>query len=552
MAAPIYGPKTKMNNYYEDATRAELASRDYEARRARGDLVSLRRARAVEFVSRATTLSHSEDGYLRYGDILQIVTLQGGRPHTLANNISTSPAVAARVTGAPGHADPVARTTWVVQLPTMSPAAARAAGATAGTITPADDVLRYGSKVVFAADPSICVDPTSGEPGLQYVLYSQQLNNIIGSGRKGRQETTMATKRDPNSVWVIVHPSSDKLTTDGEPVHITDAFQLVHLATNTPLAAVPAEVVTTDMGVELDVHARRYAPAAHSSMSVSGDVPTFPAMEVNLWSFVTGAEPAAPAAPASARSGHTVAFEDSSRPASTWSSASRGFRGPSAGGPGQSHTIPVSRLLAASASLAPSDLVARAHRQIAERAGMHGFRSLALAFAALDQRGNGVLPRGMALAALFKHGVTLEPEAFDLFFDGFDEAQSGLVSSRDILEAVSGDSFSGARREAVDDAFSRLTAAATAKTGRPAVTVALMVAAYNASNDPRVASEVGGVGLLTALEARNEFGRQWPRHTKPTAVVSRADFQDYYAAVSASIEDDWAFIEIVHDVWAGL
>jgi hypothetical protein len=489
----------QLGNWNEDIARQEVAAKDYEVRRAGGELLYLRKRRELNFLSQAVPHSFHADGLVRFGDSVMLATAPAGgaEPRFLCSNIfsPTGPG-ASRVT-AGAAAQPTARNVHVLARPPSSSAAASSSSAAAAS--PRDDVLRFGDRLVLACNPSLVADLATGALGLQHVLHSQMGSNVLGTTRGGKQEVCMRTRQDAEAEWVVLHASGDRLMTDGEPVKAGDEVVLVHKMSNVFLCGSPAHTYPTEFGSELDVHCQTHKGTGVKSAKASGDVASSRAEAVNRWRFVLSDSAAA-------------AVDE------------RGFT-----------------------PLTGEALLARARALVAGTVGMHGLRSLALSFAALDAKGTGSVPREAAKFALVEHGVTFGADEFGMMLAPFDRP-NGLVASAPLLAAVRGaDSFGAARAEAVGAAWGHLQSQARAA-GKAAVSIGLAKASFDAKWDPRVC--VAPKPQLTAPEALLEFQRQWPLHKASADELTEAQFFAYYRDVSACVPSGGGTFEsMVLNTW---
>jgi len=565
-------PHPLAGNWGEDEARFDLAARDYEVRRTKGELLHLRKAREKAFQTQPVRTvawrrvdrfivncdepppppphpsraqvphAYHADGLVHYGDTVQLAVDAGGCRYLLADNIFSSVAPGLiRVTGA-AAAGPQVRNTFVVERErTRGGGGGGGGGAGAAAAAAGDDggPLLFGDRIVLACNPALTVDPATRIVGLQYLLQSQRANNVVGTGKKGRQDATMSTKRGADAVWVVTAPSMDPGDRLGEPVAAGEDVALVHAMSAQALAGVAGETTPTDFGDELDVHVQLYRKPGRVTMGSTGDLAPQPAEPANRWKFVLAEAP--------------DAADDA-----------RGFR-----------------------PLTADALVERARTAIARACGLHGLRSLSLGLAALDERGTGRIPTEAAKYALFDHGALLTEDEFKLLMGAFDHG--GYVVPAELMEALRGDAYSGARQGMVREAYAaavankaerlsaRAAAAASLSTtggavprpaggaggGRgghggaraaagpvPAATPGVLsVSEVKALYDAKFDVRVHGSGEMTAVEAAAEFERQWPQHPKPDAPVSVAQFVAYYADVSAAVPDDFDFVEMVSNTW---
>lgn len=527
----------------------DLAAKDYEARRMKGDLVYLKKSQQKAFQNDPVPLTYSADGLIRSGDHLQLAIehnqgdskgLGVGR-FVLACNVFTETLPGqVKVTAAKanftvtGDPEPHARDVLVIQKAhsLRSGGGRNAAAALAHTShvglsasgrlhTAEDDIIRYGDRVILASNPILTADPSTNTVGLQYLLHSDRFQT-----KKGKQEVTMTTARGSQTEWAIAAADGDRVAMEGHPVRLSDPIILVHCMSNSALSASPGDYQTTDFGVELDTTCLTHKRAAHVSMNEEGDVSIQNALPPNRWFFVGSND---------ASAGHD----------------DRTFH-----------------------ALTPDALSEKATRLIARHAGLHGIRSLSLAFSALDQKATGMLPAEIVRAAMVEHGATLTPDEYTLMFAPFIDRKN-FIPTMDLLDKLRCNALlSRVRRQAVSDAFDALTAATARKAANPpkpappghgtvnlsSLTPTIVLGAtglptfgaakvlYDSKFDPRVRE-----GLLTAVEASNEFSRQWPKHHNSTNEITFEDFASYYEdvapCVSGGLATDDEFVELVANTW---
>ena len=156
-----YSAGPKIGNWNEDIARLEIAARDFESRRAKGELLHLRKAREAAFLSQSAPHSVSRDGLIRFGDALQLETrgAGGSDSRVLSNHVFSyvSPGHA-RITAGENRA-PMARNIWKV-------VAIHGKGGVGGWSrapgVPVDDVLRFGDRIRLEADDALVADASTG------------------------------------------------------------------------------------------------------------------------------------------------------------------------------------------------------------------------------------------------------------------------------------------------------------------------------------------------------------------------------------------------------
>lgn len=194
-----YSTKVRLGNYVEDEARMDLAAKDFEARRARGDLIHLQKQKQREFQVQPVPMTFAEDDYVHYGDHLQIAA-SGASGAVLAVNIFGSVGIPGQVrVTASKSADAQARNVFVLEQPVAGPtfSSTRAARGSGQSLTSTTSLrpmtvsvgqrgpaLRYGDRVVLACNPTLVADPATGTVGIPFLLWSQAMNAIVGAGRK--------------------------------------------------------------------------------------------------------------------------------------------------------------------------------------------------------------------------------------------------------------------------------------------------------------------------------------------------------------------------------
>ena len=511
-----------IGNWDEDISRVEIASRDFESRRSKGELLHLRKARETAFLAQSAPQSYSPDGLLRYNNTLMLGTgSEGAPPVFLSNHIFSllSPGHC-RVTAGEARSGAQSRNVWTLR--------AIAAGKRGGWVrapgVPLDNIVRFGDRMRLECDPALVADTDTRVCGLPMALHSSRGNNLLGTSRKGKQEVSMcvAGADDADAEWMVACASGDSLTTTGEAVAVGAPFTLLHVMSNVMLATRAGDVYPSEFGSELDVHCCTVKGTGQASANHAGGLAPVPAQEPNVWRFYAAA--------------------DASSAIDT-----RGF-------------IPLS----------PASLLTRARASVASAAGMHGFRSLALSMSNLDPRASGALPASGLKAALVAHGVIFTDAEFTMLFEPFLVTQKGLggaaaaaaggfVSREAVSSALRGGALSPKALAAVYEAYDLLlstssssgaaAAAAAADNnvggGSGGPTIGLLKHKYDGKCDLRAKA-----GAMTRVEAKAEFARQWPLYkSSTTAIVSLADFTDYYSDVGGALDDDFLLSQVIANAW---
>ena len=406
------------------------------------------------------------------------------------------------------------------------------------TMATADGPLRFGDCVVLVSHPLLTTDD-HGIMRSPFYLHSSGANGgLTGAGRRAAQAASVTREHSPAALWRLVHPSGDRLETDGSIVAPGSDIVLTHVMSNTALALGATGVSSGVLGdaefAAADVNAVPLNRETNSHVSMKHDR-SMPARRAS--------------------------------PAVTW--RIEGGRALSGGEPVQGmNAISVAR---------------EARGKLRSTGGWHGLRSLHTALSMCDRAGEGIITADNARAALVAH---LPLDAADLQLLVGNDAP--LVRIPALLEILRGVTYSSARAAVVRRVWLALSAAAAA-TGESSntsggLTLPFIVKRFDPAFDPRVVS-----GVVTKQEALSEFERQWrcgascrPSRTQLTEgrdsaysssssssggggggivgggqCITASDFEEYYRDVAACVgahddnDDSGAdpFVSAVASVW---
>ena len=158
-------------------------------------------------------------------------------------------------------------------------------------------------------------------------------------------------------------------------------------------------------------------------------------------------------------------------------------------------------------------------------------------FKVMDKNGNGTLDPVEFKYAMQDYGVSLTEQEISAIIKNFDSNRDGKLSFTELLRALQGD-LSARRTAVIDAAYAKLD-----KDGSGLVTLEDVKAVYDASYHPEVAA-----GHMSAEQALLNFMGVWETHKKD-GIVTREEFSDYYKDLSAGIESDEYFEEMVRKAW---
>jgi Ca2+-binding EF-hand superfamily protein len=172
-----------------------------------------------------------------------------------------------------------------------------------------------------------------------------------------------------------------------------------------------------------------------------------------------------------------------------------------------------------------------------KRRGANGIRGLGIVFRRMDNNGDRKMDRHEFMWGLRENGHTLSPSEFERIFKYFDKNNDGKISYDEFLRGIRGD-LNENRKKFVLMAFAKLD-----KTGDGIVDINDLVNSYDVSFHPKYKS-----GEMSKNDVLNEFMAQWDTVEKD-GKVTKEEFCDYYADVSASIDEDDYFELMMRNAW---
>lgn len=491
-----YGNRTLLGNWAEELAIAESKLNGFKKRSESGSL-SLRKqevkiARCNEIVPH----SFSEDGLVRYGDT---VVLQ----HDVTSTILACDPFEELIQGQdkylitasqqPAHV-PCARNVFRVVRP---PAHLR---------SPEDDgedpILKVGLAFMLECNESLLIQSNSNILAPMLYLASTKKNERNVTRNTNRQMVYMSSKNDAESVWIAIKPSrgktnmSDRFLSIGSYLSTSEPFQLTHRHTNLYLACDPHQKFMSEFGVELECYADRTALCGKLGLMVSEfkglstpQTLAKPDSPVYSWHFSTAEDPSA--------------AQDN-------------------------------RILPPKATL---DVVLEELYMDIKSHGLDAFWNLRQYFLNLDKqvRNEGKIDREDLKDALVTWGVTLSRNYFDAIIDVVDVGKTGLIPWAEFIGLVRGPMAPG--RQAV-------VAATFESMGKEYLTPADLACYMNAKEHPLVS-----IGGAQEKEALAHMLRLLSIKGQTPSSISMSAFMQYYADLSAGVDDDEYFESIVRGSW---
>mmetsp|Transcript_10116 Transcript_10116/g.10063 ORF Transcript_10116/g.10063 Transcript_10116/m.10063 type:complete len:196 (-) Transcript_10116:37-624(-) len=177
-------------------------------------------------------------------------------------------------------------------------------------------------------------------------------------------------------------------------------------------------------------------------------------------------------------------------------------------------------------------------RQQLEKRGGRTVRALGRTFRALDSYdGNKKVDPQEFAVGLRENGVNLNPQELQILFQYFDKDGDGTISFDEFLVGIRG--RPSARRQAlVDKAFLKFD-----RDGNGYIDANDLRGVYNCRYHPKVqrgqmTEDQAFAEFLSSFNDRNRDGR-----------ITKDEWDEYYAAVSSSIDNDDHFVQLMKMAW---
>ena len=141
------------------------------------------------------------------------------------------------------------------------------------------------------------------------------------------------------------------------------------------------------------------------------------------------------------------------------------------------------------------------------------------------------------LTCLRDIGLFLPKAAHEKLVQYYDKDIDVFVYFVEFLTALRGEP-NQERQRIIDEAFTKFE-----KDNTGMINIRDLKGVFNAEKHPKVVS-----GEITQEQAFDEFARNFNDHTG-AGKIEKCEWNDYYAAVSASVEDDEHFISLLKSTW---
>jgi len=169
--------------------------------------------------------------------------------------------------------------------------------------------------------------------------------------------------------------------------------------------------------------------------------------------------------------------------------------------------------------------------------GARTIRGLGRVFRTMDDSGNRKVDAQEFFVGLNECGCNLTKEETDALLSHFDTDQDGHVNFDEFLAGIRG-RLNEVRQEVVDLAFQKFDS-----DGSGCITASDLRVVYSVESHPKVIS-----GEITEDEAFLEFLANFGDKNND-GKLTKTEWNDYYAAVSSSIDNDEHFVDLMKNAW---
>mmetsp|Transcript_90810 Transcript_90810/g.177670 ORF Transcript_90810/g.177670 Transcript_90810/m.177670 type:complete len:511 (+) Transcript_90810:52-1584(+) len=495
---PKFSPVTRIGNWLEELSLEEAKISNFQARSSNGNLALRKMELKIGICSEIVPHTYSEDGIIRFGDT---VVLQHDNTGSVLACDPFDEIIAGQakylVSTVAEDPKPKARNTFRIVRPPPH-------------MCNFDDnlndpIVHIGQSFMLACNESLLLKPGSRLLAPTLYLSSTKKNERMATKRTNRQLVYMSPTVNAESIWLTVVPSkgrsnaSGRFLAMGQPLTVTDSLQITHRQTNMYLTCDPAEKTSTEFGIELECYADRSSIPGKLSLIIS----EFQGLSTSQ----TLSKPDAPVF-----SWHFVASDDRR--------AAEDHR--SLPPPATKETILVEV------------------RDAIRARGVDSFWNLRDFFAQFEKRmlSTGKIDREDLKTCLLDWGIQTSFHYLDTIIDMCDVSRVGLIDLNEFLEVLRGP-LSDRREGILQDVYQALD------TQKERV-VSMEEVKKNFSGEAHPLVTIGG---MTHADALDHMLKYFEVKGKLPPKLTFEKFRNYYADLSATIDDDYYFEDILRGNW---
>jgi Ca2+-binding EF-hand superfamily protein len=498
---PKFSPVTRIGNWLEELSLEEAKVGNFQTRSSNGNLALRKMEIKIAVCSEIVPHSFSEDGIIRFGDT---VVLEHDNTGSVLACDPFEEVVSGQgkflVSTVLEEPRPKARNTFRIVRPPAH------MGNFDDNLN--DPIVHIGQSFMLACSESLLVKPGSKLLAPALYLHSTKKNERVATKRTNRQLVYLSSAVNAEAVWLAIVPSrgrtnaAGRFLAMGQPLNIRDSFQLTHRQTNMYLTCDAKEKTSTEFGIELECYADRstmpgklglmiseFKGASTSQTLAKPDAPVF------SWHFLTSTD-------------RSAAVETRSLPPP-----------------------------------ASQETILHEVQEAVKARGVDAFWNLRDFFRQFERRNlsSGKIDREDMKACLMDWGIATSFHYLDTIMDMCDDTKMGLIDVREMLSVLRGP-ISPRRENLIRQVFEALD-----KNRERVVPVSEVSANFSGAGHPLVT-----IGGFSEKDALNHLLKSFEvKGVLPPKIVYEKLFE-YYADLSAAMEDDDYFEDVMRSNWAKL